>query len=99
MIVTLDENHTYVCNHTASKRIFWRMNGRVLGVEVNNIPGIEYTDRFSHPGGAEVYTLTIRALPQYNQTTIQCTAGFDDGSPPEYTPSVVFLIQGYDPLS
>ena len=88
-----------MCNHTATKRITWRVNGRVLGVEVDNIPGIEYTDRFSHPGGAEVYILTIRALSQNNQTTIECTAGFNDGSPPEDSPLVVFLIQGYDPFS
>ena len=59
MTVTLEEQHTYMCNHTGTDRITWRVNDLVLGVELRNVPGIEYTDFLTHPGGAEVYTLTI----------------------------------------
>ena len=94
LIVTLEEEHTYMCNHSATKSITWRVNDQVLGVEIHDFPGIQHTDILTHPGGAEVYTLTIRALPQNNQTTIQCTAAFSGGAPPESTPTASFLIQG-----
>ena len=74
MIITLEEDHTYICNHSAMNAISWKLNDQVLGVHIRTLPGINYTDILTHPGGAEVYTLTIRALPQYNNTSIKCTA-------------------------
>lgn len=91
MVVTLDGHHTYKCGHSTAKRISWRVNDQVLGADVLNIPGIEYTDTFSHPGDA-IYTLRIRALPQNNETAIQCTAAFINES--QISPVVTFLIQG-----
>ena len=96
MIVTLEENHTYTCNHSATNAITWKLNDLVLGVHIRNHSGINYTDILTHPGGDEVYTLTIRALPRYNNTSIKCTAAFYDGSSSEDTPPVFFLIQGCD---
>ena len=93
MIVTLEEQHTYMCNHSTTDRISWRVNDQVLGVKLRHHPGIEYTNILSHPSGAEVYTLTIRALPQNIETTIRCTAAFIGGSP-QYSPTVTFVIQG-----
>ena len=92
MVVTLDKEHTYECSHPVADRISWRVNDAVLGTEILTIPGIEYTDMMSHPGDA-IYTLRIRALPQNNETTIQCTAAFVDGSS-QVSPVVTFLIQG-----
>ena len=92
MVVTLDEQHTYKCSHSTADGITWRVNDRVLGVEIFTTPGIVYTDTRSHPDDT-VYTLTIIALPQNNETTIQCTAAFDEGAPQD-TPIVTFLIQG-----
>ena len=94
-VVILDEQRTYKCSHSTANRISWEVNDRVLGVQIFTIPGIEYTesDIFSHPDDT-IYTLTIRALPQNNDTTIQCTAAFLDGFPSQYTPIVTFLIQG-----
>ena len=94
LIVILGEQHTYMCNHSATKDITWRVNTKVLGVEIREIPGIQYTDIITNSGGAEVYTLTIRALPRNNGTTIQCTAAFSGGATPESTPMATFLIQG-----
>ena len=92
MVVTLDEQHTYECSHPVAQRITWRVNDTVLGADILNIPGIEYTDFTSHQNDTN-YTLRIRALPQNNETTIQCTALIADQSP-QTSPVVTFLIQG-----
>ena len=92
IVVIPDEEHTYECSHPAADRISWRVNGVVLGADILTISGIEYTDMISHPGDA-IYTLRIRALPQNNETTIQCTAAIVDQSP-QFSPVVTFLIQG-----
>ena len=92
MVVTLGGQHTYECSHPAAQRISWRVNDAVLGADIFSIPGIEYTDTYSHPDGA-MYTLRIRALPRNNETNIQCTAVFADQSP-QTSPVVTFLIQG-----
>ena len=93
MVVTQDGLHTYMCSHSTAGRISWRVNDEVLGVDTSIISGIEYTDSISHPYDS-VYTLTIRALLQNNETTIQCSAAFLDGSHSQRTPVVTFLIQG-----
>ena len=92
MVVTLIEQHTYKCSHPAADRISWRVNDKVLGADIFNIPGIEYTDTVSNPGDT-IYTLRIQGLPRNNETTIQCTAVFADQSPLT-SPIVIFLIQG-----
>ena len=91
-VVTLDGQHTYECSHSETNKISWRVNDKVLGTEVFTIPRMEYTDFISHPGDA-IYTLRIRAFPQNNETTIQCTAAFV-GQSPQTSPVVTFLIQG-----
>ena len=92
MVVTMREQHTYKCSHFTASRITWRVNDRVLGVEISAIPGIEYTDTFSHPDDS-IFTLQVSALSRNNETSIQCTAAFDDG-PPQRSPMATFLIQG-----
>ena len=91
MITILNKQHTYKCNHSTTDKITWRVNNKVLGVEIENITGIKHTDRFSHPGDT-IYILTIKALPQHNGTSIQCTAAFSGGS--QLSAIVTFLIQG-----
>ena len=93
MVVTLDKEHTYKCSHPAADRISWRVNDVVLGTEILIIPGIEYTDTMSHTGDV-IYTLRIRALPQNNETTIQCTAAAIVDQSPQVSPVVTILIQG-----
>ena len=94
MVVTVGGQHIYKCSHSTANRISWRVNDRVLGVEILTIPGIEYmyTDTSSHPDDS-VITLRIRALAQNNETTIQCTAAFITG-PLQRSPIVTFRIQG-----
>ena len=92
MIVTMKQRHTYTCNHLQAERILWRVNGGVLGVE-NFSPNVT-EGIISLPGGGRVNTLTIGGLSEHNETIIECSAVFDDGSLHELTPSVKFLIQG-----
>jgi hypothetical protein len=47
----------------------------------------------SIPGGRRVYTLTLRGLPEYNGTRIQCVAE-SNGESVE-TPTATFLVQGW----
>ena len=89
MIVTVGGQHIYKCSHSTANRTSWRVNDRVLGVEILTIPGI---DTIFHPDDS-VTTLKIRALSRNNETTIQCTAAFVDGSL-QRSPIVTFLIQG-----
>ena len=89
MVVTVGGQHIYKCGHSTADRIAWRVNDRVLGVEILTIPGI---DTISHPDDS-VTTLRIRAITQNNETTIQCTAAFVDGSL-QRSPIATFLIQG-----
>jgi hypothetical protein len=92
-VVTLDELHTYKCSHPTADRISWRVNDNVLGADISTIPGIEYTDTYSHPYEA-IYTLRITALPQNNESIIQCTALVTADESPQISPVVTFLIQG-----
>ena len=96
-IVTLEETHTYRCNHTQTDRISWQVNGSRLNVEI--FPLNIATEIIQLPDGSRVYTLTIGSLSEHNDTTIQCIAQIDDGSIREATSIVKFLIQGtYDQL-
>ena len=92
MVVTPGEQHIYKCSHSTADRITWRVNDRILGVEILTIPGIEHTDTISHPDDS-IFTLQVRALSRNNETTIQCTAAFVD-RPPQPSPIATFLIQG-----
>ena len=96
MIVAMEERHVFMCNHSATDAISWRVNGRVLGVDI--FPLNVTTDSISLRGGGRVSTLIIEGLPEHNETTIRCAAIFDDRSIPVVSPSVTFLIQGLYPV-
>ena len=89
--VTMEERHVYLCNHSETINIFWRVNGSILYVDI--FP-IEIDPRtLVLPGGGRVYTLEIGGRLEHNATTIQCSARLSDGSEVT-TPSVLFLVQG-----
>ena len=92
MIVAIEERHVFMCNHSEADVISWRINDRVLDVDI--FPLNVTTDIISLPGGGRVSTLIIEGLPEHNETTIRCAAIFDDRSIPVVSPSVIFLIQG-----
>ena len=81
-----------MCIRDRTDIVSWRVNGRVLGVEIFPI-NVTFAS-ISLPGGGTVYTLTIGGLIEHNETTIQCSAVFDEESLREVTPPVTFLIQG-----
>ena len=91
LIVTVEERHVYMCNHSETINIFWRVNGSILNVEIFPIDIVANT--LPLPGGGRVYTLEIGGRLEHNATTIQCSARLSDGSEVT-TPSVFFLIQG-----
>ena len=88
----MEERHVYMCNHSATDKISWRVNGRVLGIDIS--PLNVTSDIISLPGGGRVSTLTIGGLPEHNETTIRCAAIFDNRSIPVVSPNVNLLIQG-----
>ena len=90
-IVTMEERHTYMCSHSQTDRVSWRVNGSVFGVEI--FPLNVATDIISFPEG-RMYTLTIGGLLEHNETNIECAAALDDGSGLDVTPTVTFLMQG-----
>ena len=91
LIVTMEERHVYMCNHSETNNIFWRVNGSILNVEIFPIE-IDASTR-QLPDGGRVYTLEIGGRLEHNATTIQCSARLSSGSTVT-TPSVSFFIQG-----
>ena len=89
--MTVGEQATFYCNHSATSSIAWRVNQTSLSrLNLETITG--KTIRYS--GGGFVHELTILALAEYNQTTVECVAYIADRSLPEYTARAILLIQG-----
>ena len=91
LIVTMEERHVYLCNHSETINVFWRVNGSRLRIDIFSVGIDDGID--SLPGGGRVYTLEIGGRLDHNATTIQCSARLSDGSE-VMSPSVLFLIQG-----
>ena len=91
LIVTMEERHVYMCNHSETINIFWRVNGSILNFEIFLIEVA--IAALQLPGGGRVSTLTIGGRLRHNATTIQCSARLSDGFIVT-TPSVLFLMQG-----
>ena len=90
--VTIGEEAVFLCQHP-SVNIDWRLNGTTLrasffpqGVSINQspLPG----------GGGFQHTLTITALLEYDNTTIECVTESSVGSPTESTVPVILRVQG-----
>ena len=91
LVVTVEERHVYMCNHSETNSVFWRVNGSIPDIETFPIDIVAKI--FELPGGGRVSTLTIGGRLEHNATTIQCSARLSDGSE-VMTPSVLFLMQG-----
>lgn len=92
LMLTIGETYTFVCNHSETHLISWRVNGSGLGTEI-------YPQNITHSfipfsDGRGVYTLTIESIPENNRTKIQCKAAFSNGSAPVMSQVVTILIQG-----
>ena len=91
LIVTMEERHVYMCNHSETINVFWRLNGSILNVHI--FPIRIDSVILELPGGGRVYTLEIGGRLEHNATTIQCSARLSDGSEVT-TPNVSFFMQG-----
>ena len=83
--ITVDTVAVFQCQHTTADGINWRINGSTL----RDLPQTVSTDRTSDG----IFTLTITAHSNYNQTVIECVALFAD-SPSERTNQASLIVQG-----
>ena len=91
MVVIAPKNeYTFYCNHSQNARISWKLNGTTFEF-LDFPPDIDGSSE-SIPGGGRVYTLTLRGLPEYNGTRVQCVAELNGVSVD--TSPATFLIQG-----
>ena len=90
--VTAGDLARFQCNHSTAYSIAWRVNDTSLSI----LALTTITSRsIRFPDGGFVYELTILALSDYNQTSVECMA-FLNQSTAEYvhTPRAMLLIQG-----
>ena len=81
--VSVNEDVVFHCSHSTADTIGWLINGSSLG---SNPPDDIMPS---------VKTLTIIALPKYNNTEIQCVAVYFDGvTPIERSDPVTLIIPG-----
>ena len=59
-----------------------------------NSPNIS-NDEIKQIGGGEIYSLSIGTLLEFNLTYVECVALFFHGTPPQFSPAVALLIQGF----
>ena len=90
LVVTSEERYVYTCNNSATKRIYWTVNGSRLSVDI--FPSRISAENIPLPGGNQVDTLTIGGLPEHNETRIECVAQLSDGIKVR-TPMVLFRMQ------
>ena len=88
--VTAGKRANFYCNHSSSSSIGWRVNESSLSVlDLQTITSITFHD----PDGSVSSILTIEALEEYNQSTVECVALHED-APSDFSPPVKLLIQG-----
>ena len=94
MIVAVDDEAVFRCQHASANTIEWKINGTSLGDF--HPPNITQTIFSS---GSSTHTLSIQALASYNQTSVQCVAFLDTTMRrSEESSPVLLLIQGLSPL-
>ena len=92
--MTIGDQAIFYCNHSATQDIAWRVNETSLSVL--NLPTIT-TRRIrlqDSVGGGFIHELSIQALAEYNQTSVQCLAYISGSSAELSMPGARILIQG-----
>ena len=80
----------FYCQHPTADAIGWRLNGTtLLGSTLDGVVATTNSE-----ADEIINTLTVLALPYYNQTEVECVAYFDDGSPTMHSDVVNLTIQG-----
>ena len=90
VVVALEKTYTYYCGHSQTNRIFWQLNGTLFNFV--DLPPCIDSSSDSMPGGRRVYSLTIRGVPEYNGTIVQCVAKLNRATIEAI--NATFLIQG-----
>lgn len=84
------EEVTFRCHHQRLDAVIgWQMNGLPHDYFADVVDG-----SVRESNGTLVYTLTIPARIEYNETEVVCKALFPDGSPPESAPPAILIITG-----
>lgn len=82
--VAVRENATFYCQHPSADSIRWKIDGHFVTAN----PPQDITPGSFRSRNGIIYTLKIMARPEYNGSTIECVATFDDGTPQEQAPPV-----------
>ena len=86
----MEQPAMFRCRHQRiDAEIGWQINGTSFRVYRDVMDGSYQDD-----DGRRVDTLTIPAIPVYNEAEVVCVATFFDGSPLEVTPSATLIITG-----
>ena len=90
--MSIGQMANFRCNHSAPGTIGWQVNDSSLmslGPKSSHV-----TSRiFRHPDGSALSILTIKAISDFNQSSVRCLALFD-GAQAEYSPRALLQIQG-----
>lgn len=90
--VAQGQEATFHCQHSTADAVVWKLNDIALNSHNSSFVG-DIAVRTSYSDGVSRNTLTLPALPKYNQTRIECVA-FSDGSAVEHIDTVILTIQG-----
>ena len=89
--VTLGSVANFTCEHTAADFIGWRVNGS--SADRVDFHCVQQETRFP-PSGLPIHILTIEAVPECNNTVVQCVALNIDPPSSDLSPNVSLRIQG-----
>ena len=64
LIVTVEERHVYMCNHSETINVFWRVNGSILMVDI--FPSEINSVILTLPGGGRVLVVLNTMLQLFN---------------------------------
>ena len=81
---------TFYCQHSSSDEISWRVNG--TSEKQLNSPNIFSNNEMQ--GNDRIYSLSIKNISEFYQTTVECVAIFFDSPSQLLSPTVTLLIQG-----
>lgn len=81
---------TFRCRHPRAETIRWRVNDTLISW--SNPPPNITPSTIRDDNNNFVFTLTIVARLEYNQTMVVCVARFDDGSPDVTTEAALLTL-------
>ena len=83
-------NASFKCQNSAAELVAWRVNDTFV---TQNLEGVSFDQETEVHSRGIVYTLMIKGLPEYNQTTVVCVAVMAN-QPHQHSGLAVLQIQG-----